>query len=177
MGNCNLSNEIDKETLQNKLWSLYGNCVQLVSNERRYFMESSYIFRTSRCLDRHPKEFSMKTKDVLYRNYYWIDSRYKTKEIYQNLRSDICCGKYKENNGKSIFRLMIKMDDGYDIFFIPEYYNPKTKSCLHYFDMSYFLGANMQPREFLSKILDFYEENEEYSLEYYIPDGFEKDCN
>lgn len=165
---------ISREDLISKLFLAYGKCVELISHDKKFSMETPYVFQTKPCFERYPKEFSCTPKDILYRNWYWIDSEYKRKEIYYGLSKDINEGEYKENK---IFKLNIALRDGYLIKFIPDYYNEETKSCLHYFDMSYFYGNDMKPREYLQNIFSFFEDNDKYELNYFIPTGFEKDVN
>lgn len=172
-GNESLNNIMTKDQVEKALYLKYGICIKLLSNEEAYNLENRYRFYRTDLLGKYPKEFMCRLKYMLYRNYYWIDTRYKALAIYDNLKKYIKKNKMVKNKD---YYIICHMDDGYDIKFYPRYINEDTKTILHYFDMSWFTCPGEENgREFFKKIIDYYENNDEYTLEYFVAGRFEHD--
>lgn len=164
-------NSMSKDEVIHKLYMRYGICISLVDTHRNsYHLNSPYKFKIN-IPKRNSKEFSCKLCDILYRNYYWMDSAYKMQETYEGRFPKEISG-MKSNIKK--YGVQINMDDGYTFFFIPDYINLEKREFFHYFDMSYFTCPHC-PREIYKKIMSAFEENEEWLLNYSEAEDFEKD--
>ena len=111
------------EEVKKALWMKYGIMIELRSLDEIndiYYLDRKYVFYRNKMLYKHVKEFTCYLKDILYRNYYWINSPYKMNAIYDNIRDDIRKGGYSKNTK---YYIPISMDDGHNIKFYPDYVN------------------------------------------------------
>lgn len=166
-----MNNKISREDLESAIFLSYGTFIKLEDkNDTTFDMNQQYRFSINKPLFKYPKEFAMEVKDLLYRNFYWIDTPYRMNEIYSNY--DLINKGYKHNVER--YGIEITMSDGYQFYFVPDFINLKNKSFFHWFDMSYQYCPN-SPREILRNILSAFEVEEEWTLEYGMEDTFEKD--
>lgn len=170
-----LNNKLNKEDIKKLLYLKYGNCIELrsLNDKDPYCLEGRYKFFRNELLYKHTKEFTEVLKNLLYRNYYWINSQYKMNTIYDNIKRDIKKGNFIKNES---YYMELHMNDGYDIKWYPDYINLKNKAFLHYFDMSWFSCADVNhTREITEKIFEFFRNNDEWSLDYYYEENYERD--
>lgn len=173
-----LNTKLSLDEVKKLLWLKYGICIELKSLHEvngEYDINKKYTFYRTDALHKHTKEFVCYLRDILYRNYYWINTNYKMNSLYDNIKRDIKKGNFVKNKKK--FKIIIHMNDGYDIFFYPDYVNMETKSCLHIFDMSWFTTCDKETskREYMCKVLDYFDKSTEWSLDYYCPMTYDTD--
>lgn len=164
------------EEVKTALYLRYGIGIELRSLDEVndiYYLDRRYVFFRTDLFYKHTKEFTMKLSDMLYRNYYWINSPYKMEALYDNVKKNIVAKGYVKN--KELF-IPITMDDGRTVKFYPDYVNEKTLWCMHYFDQSWFSKPDLESgNEYVKKIFDFFEREEDWTLEFYFEEHYERD--
>jgi hypothetical protein len=152
------------EDLKSKLFLKYGLEITIRDKEDYYDSNKNYVFiRKSPYIHRKDyKEFTMKPQDILNRNYYWIDSLYRQNAVYDRL---IPLKGYEENK-KIELSIPIKKAEGDFYYFTPRYYNSIEKKFIHYFDKSFYRDIE-DPNNLLLDIIEYFENEKEYTLEMY----------
>lgn len=162
---------ISSTELERKIYLRYGCCITIKrpKDKQEYSLEERIVFVRENILYKHKKEFVYKIQDILYRNYYWMDSPYKINSFYENLRNDL--DGYSKNTE---YYLPITMEDGYHYYFYPEYVNEKENTFLHYFDMSWFCDVH-SPRQILKDIYTYFNNSKTDCLISYEADSWSRD--